>query len=98
MRAMFNMDVATGMHPVTDEYSSEGPEDTWLFKNVPPKIPEPSCYILYPSSCTEEQYELVMNGSGIIRDYVLVQGEEKHPSESLMGWTQREQKTLNEEL
>lgn len=98
MRAMFNMDVATGFHPVWDNYSSEGPEDTWFVKNYPPERPEPVCYILSPQTCTEEQYEMVKNGSGIIRDYILLRDEDEEASGSFMDEFQHEQKVLNEEL
>ena len=98
MRAMFNFDIATGFHPVTDDYSSQGPEDTWFIKNYPPERPEPVCYILSTETCTEEQYEMVKNGSGIVRDYILLEDEDDGVSRNFVDEVQHWQKVLNEEL
>jgi hypothetical protein len=96
MRAMFNRDVATGFYPVSDDYSSGGPEDTWFVKNFPPKMPKAKCYILYPESCTASQYELVKNGSGVVKDYFLQESEENQLLD--VSSMSSKQKTLNEEL
>lgn len=71
---MFNKDVATGMIPVTDDYSTEGPSSTWHIKNEIPSFPQPTCYILSPETCTEEQYAAVKNGSAVIKDFMMLDG------------------------
>jgi hypothetical protein len=74
MRALLNKDVATGIIPVTDNYSTIGPSSTWHIKNVIPPQPQPTCYILDPSSCTEEVYATVMNGTAVVKNYIVVEG------------------------
>lgn len=76
MRALFNKDIATGTIDVTAAdgtlYSSTGPADTWAIKNQVPDQPLQFCYVLDPSTCTEDQSEMVANGTGEIRDFILV--------------------------
>jgi hypothetical protein len=71
MRVLFNRDISTGLLPLYDGFSTIGPESTWHIKNSIPERPEPSCYILSPETCTAEQYELVKNGSGVVKNYIL---------------------------
>ncbi|KAK2765261.1 carboxypeptidase s1 [Colletotrichum kahawae] len=72
MRATFNRDIATGLIPVTDELATEGPLDIWHIKNVPPAQPDPICYVLKPDTCTPEVWEMVENGSALVRDYYVI--------------------------
>lgn len=76
MRALFNKDIATGTVDVTAAngslYSSTGPSDTWAIKNQVPDQPLQFCYVLDSSTCTEDQSEMVANGTGEIRDFILV--------------------------
>lgn len=72
-RALFNRDLATGK--VSTEgggYSTEGPSSTWNITNERPPQPEPACYILSLSTCTDEQIERVSNGTAVIKDYWVV--------------------------
>ena len=66
---MFNKDVATGVLDSRDNYSTEGPSSTWHIRNDILSSPDPECYILSPSSCTEEQYARVKNNTAIIKNY-----------------------------
>lgn len=76
-RALFNRDLATGKVDTAKNgsYSTKGPTSTWQFKNQVPESPEPECYILaLEATCTEDQIASVVNGTAVIRDYVLVEG------------------------
>lgn len=73
IRALFNKDVATGTVDLFDEYSTVGPSTTWHIKNEVFPAPEPVCYILDANSrCTENQWNLVNNGTAIVKNYVVV--------------------------
>lgn len=83
MRALFNEDIATGEHKVTDGYTTEGPDNTWHVQQTPPKKKtKAECYILSPGSCTKEEWELVKSGKAKIKDFLL-QGEEDDENEEL---------------
>ncbi|PYH42005.1 putative carboxypeptidase S1 [Aspergillus saccharolyticus JOP 1030-1] len=74
-RALFNRDLATGKVSTvkTPDYKSQGLDSTWMIKNTPPAPPEPECYVLaLQETCTEEQIESVVNGSAVIKDYIVV--------------------------
>lgn len=78
-RAMFNRDISTGKVPTAnnDTYSTQGPSSSWSVKNEVPDSPAPTCYILsLASSCTKEQAKAVLNGSALVRDYIVVEGAE----------------------
>ena len=77
MRALFNKDIATGQMPAYSDsgeaYSSEGPADTWDYKNELPVQPVHFCYVQDPgATCTEDQIESVLNGSALIQNYIVV--------------------------
>jgi hypothetical protein len=95
MRALMNKDIATGIVPVMDNYSTFGPSSTWNVKNRIPPQPQPTCYILSTSTCTEEVYATVKNGTAVVKDYIVVGKEEKEELEKTM---QDEQHPLVEEL
>ena len=90
-----NKDVATGIIPVTDDYSTFGPSSTWHIKNRIPPQPQPTCYILSVDTCTEEVYATAKNGTAVVKDYIVVGMEEKNGLEETM---QDEQHPLVEEL
>jgi len=71
-RALFNKDMSTGLLPLLDSYKSIGPDSTWHIKNEIPERPEPLCFILSPATCTTEQYETVLDGTAIIKDWVVI--------------------------
>lgn len=72
MRAMFNRDIATGLLPVSDDLTTEGPSSTFHIKNEVPESPEPKCYVLVPNTCTPEQYASVVDGTAIVKDFFVV--------------------------
>lgn len=74
---MNNLDIATGklstIQSGPDVYTSQGKADTFDIKQVAPPEPQPTCYILSLSStCTNEQRAAVLNGTAIVKDYVVV--------------------------
>lgn len=74
MRATFNRDIPTGLQPVRDDLSTEGPSDTWHVRHEPPEAPAPRCYILSPQSCVPELWDKVVAGTALVRDW-FVDGE-----------------------
>ncbi|KAK4621861.1 Carboxypeptidase S1 B [Fulvia fulva] len=75
MRALNNLDIATGLVNVTSGdgiYSSVGTEDTWAIKNDQPEQPLQFCYVLEPTTCTEDQIDSILNGTAVIRHYIVV--------------------------
>jgi hypothetical protein len=75
-RALFNRDIATGQHALTDNITTTGPASTWHIKNAFPERPKPRCYVLNPNTCTEEQWERVKKG-GRVRNWILLEDEEE---------------------
>ena len=74
MRALFNKDIATGLEHTGEgsNYSSEGPSDTWEFKNEQFEQPLQFCYTLDTgSTCTEEQIGALLNGSATVCRYIV---------------------------
>jgi len=80
-RATFHRDVATGRRPVTDGMATTGPADTWAVKNVAPAAPRPRCYILWSASCLPEVWETVLNGTAVVKDWYVVEGEDGEDAE-----------------
>jgi hypothetical protein len=74
MRVLFNQDVATGeIDTLTNpDYATEGPDNTWQFRTLGPQQPAQFCYVLDPSTCTDEQIEVLENGTGMIKNYILI--------------------------
>lgn len=76
MRALFNKDIATGEEDTYADgevYQSEGPPDTWAYKNEDPPDPIRFCYTLDPTTlCSDEQIESIQNGTAVIRNYIVV--------------------------
>ena len=77
MRALFNKDIATGLLPVTDEFSTVGLTDTWHIKNTKPPMPKSKCYILDPGTCTEDVWKKVVKGEALVKDYFVVDIEDE---------------------
>lgn len=73
MRATLNKDIKTGKFNVTDDYSTTGPTSVFHIKNEVPERPEPSCYILSRTTCTDEQWAQFLNGTVLIKDYVIIE-------------------------
>jgi hypothetical protein len=72
MRATFNTDIATGLLPIQDDYSTLGPSEIRSVLNVAPERPEPRCYVIKPDSCTPDVWEKVVAGKAIIKDFRVV--------------------------
>ncbi|KAL8931523.1 MAG: hypothetical protein Q9216_007173, partial [Gyalolechia sp. 2 TL-2023] len=76
-RAIFGQDIATGNITITAtenaDYSTEGPSDSLGTRQEPPYHPYPhQCYVLaYGATCTDEQIESLLDGSAIVRNYIL---------------------------
>ncbi|RFU77086.1 carboxypeptidase s1 [Trichoderma arundinaceum] len=77
MRATFNRDIPTGLQPVKDDLSTEGPSDTWHVRNEPPEAPTPECYILAPQTCVPEVWKKVLAGTAVIKDWLVVGDREE---------------------
>jgi carboxypeptidase C (cathepsin A) len=73
-RALFNLDVATGTinTACTPDYATEGPYDTYNITNEPIKDPGSQCYVLLPQQCTDEQWATVVDGSALVKDWIVV--------------------------
>jgi carboxypeptidase C (cathepsin A) len=93
-RAMFGLDIPTGLVEVTDDLVTDGPTDVWHIKNEPPQKPEPRCYILRPISCLPEIWERFKAGNVTVKDYYVVEGGEGDGGS--MEWDR--QKPMAEEL
>lgn len=76
MRATFNYDVGSGTIPVHDDLRNDGEGYHRWIKNPPPEMPEPRCYVLWPSSCTPEVWAKVVAGEVTVKDYYVVEEEE----------------------
>ncbi|KAF2854270.1 alpha/beta-hydrolase [Plenodomus tracheiphilus IPT5] len=73
-RALFNLDIATGNTSTVEnaEYSTTGPSDVFNITNEPVVDPGSQCYVLDRGQCTNEQWETVMDGSALIRNWIVV--------------------------
>jgi len=80
-RAIFGMDIATGTVSTSNNssYSTTGSSTTFEVKNQDPGSPSPQCYILaLQSTCTEDQYAAVVNGTALIHDYIVIDANQSH--------------------
>jgi hypothetical protein len=79
-RAMAGLDIPTGkvqIHGVGGEamFSTQGPSDTFSFKNQVPPSQESFCYVLStPFTCTPDQIQSLASGQAIVKDFVLLSG------------------------
>lgn len=76
MRSLFNKDIATGKTDVRDDLKTEGPSSTWHVKHAAPPKPKPECYILTPESCTPDDWAKVVDGTAIVKDFLVVDDSE----------------------
>lgn len=80
-RAVFGNDVATGTVSTSgnSNYSSVGSSSTFDFKNQDLGSLSPQCYVLaLESTCTAEQYGSVVEGKGLVHDYILIDANQSH--------------------
>lgn len=72
-RVMFDKDVATGEVAISDEYASSGPASVEGITNEVSPSHERYCYLWdMLETCLLDEYAIVMSGSAIIKDYVLL--------------------------
>lgn len=76
-RVIANKDLATGRRSALPgghhTYSSRGPLSSFHIKNKLPKIPGWECNLWSAiSSCTQEQYDALANGTAVIDNYKVV--------------------------
>ncbi|KAF7194192.1 Carboxypeptidase S1-like B [Pseudocercospora fuligena] len=76
MRALNNLDIATGTQNVTAQdgtlYGSVGTADTWHIKNEDPPEPLQFCYVLdLDDRCTDDQINAILNHTAEIQHYIV---------------------------
>ncbi|KAI9804428.1 MAG: hypothetical protein M1825_001327 [Sarcosagium campestre] len=74
MRSLFSKDIATGKVSLSSEpgYSSKGPSSSFQIKNAVLGSPPPQCYVWAPTStCNDEQYESLVNGSAVVKNFIV---------------------------
>lgn len=87
MRSLMGQDIATGevdLQSVAAEgqqYSTDGPKDTWWMKNDVLPSPPHECYLWDMGRCTREEMDAVFDGTAIIKDWIVV-GKEDHAQSS----------------
>ncbi|KAL8676219.1 MAG: hypothetical protein Q9224_007308 [Gallowayella concinna] len=81
-RAIFGQDISTGTINTNNadddgNYSSEGPSDSLGTRQEPPIDEYPhECYVLaLASTCSEDEIELLQSGGGVVRNYILIEGD-----------------------
>ncbi|KAJ4405459.1 hypothetical protein N0V91_005199 [Didymella pomorum] len=86
-RALFNFDIATGNISTTEtsDYSSEGLANVYNITNEPVTLPGSQCYVLDREQCTEEQWETVMNGTALIKNWIVVDANTSYLFPELVG-------------
>ena len=81
MRAILGKDIATGTLDTAHNasYSTVGSNTTVQIRNEDLRSPSPQCYVLsLGTTCTEEQQEIVENGTGLIHNYILIDANQSH--------------------
>lgn len=87
MRSLLGKDIATGgidLQAVAaggQQYSTEGPKDTWWMKNDVLPSPPHECYLWDMGRCSEEEMKSVFDGTAIVKDWIVV-GKEDHTQSS----------------
>ena len=84
---MFNFDIATGKISTTEtpDYASKGPKDVYDIRNKPVKDPGSQCYVLDQGQCTAEQWKTVMNGTALIKNWIVVDANTSYLFPELVG-------------
>ena len=86
-RALFNLDIATGNISTAKNpsYSSKGAMSVQDIKNEPVTLPGSQCYVLDRDQCTEAQWETVMNGTALIKNWIVVDANTSYLFPELTG-------------
>jgi carboxypeptidase D len=97
-RSMNNLDIATGNISTIPNatngkvstkgkldviYSTTGHSDTLSFRHAPPPPPAPECYLLAPMTCTDDQVDMILNGTAILHNFILTEPEADPDSSDL---------------
>lgn len=79
-RAIFGLDIATGETNIgeTPNYSSKGTPTTPQARQEVPAQPEPTCYVLDPTTCSDRAWGEVYYRSGVIHQYILIDKATAH--------------------
>ncbi len=75
------MDIATGTVATSNNsnYSTTGSSTTFEVKNQDLGSPISQCYILaLDTTCTDDQYYSVINGTALIHDYIVIDANQSH--------------------
>ncbi len=73
-RAIFGLDIAKGKVNTekTPNYSSKGARAASRANQEAPEIPEPFCYSLEPTTCSDKAWREVYFGTGMLHQYILI--------------------------
>ncbi|KNG45415.1 carboxypeptidase s1 [Stemphylium lycopersici] len=87
MRALFNRDISTGNVSIAEspDYATEGPSDVYNITNEPIVDAGAQCYVLDPGQCTEDQWASVMNGTALVRNWIVVDANTSYLFPDLVG-------------
>ena len=78
MRAITGRDIATGTVDLNKlaaqgkQYSTNGPPDAWWMKSEILPAPLRECYIWDMGRCSEEEKKWIMNGTALVKDWIVV--------------------------
>jgi len=78
MRALLSKDIATGTLDTREvaakgeQYSTEGPTDTWWMRSEALPPPPHECFYLNIATCSEEEKEWIFDGTAIVKDWIVV--------------------------
>ncbi|KAF5003845.1 hypothetical protein FDECE_9638 [Fusarium decemcellulare] len=81
-RAMFGRDIATGKVNLAQDkdYSTTGPKSVDGVKNQVEEAPDNKCFVrLAPASCTDEQLRSLVDGTAVVKDWVVVEPKGAKP-------------------
>ncbi|KAL8687080.1 MAG: hypothetical protein Q9218_006646 [Villophora microphyllina] len=88
-RAIFGQDIATGAVNVNanQSYSTEGPSDSLGIRQKAPENPYGhQCYVLaLEATCSDEEIEMVGDGTAVVKNYILQNGNSSSGSSGASG-------------
>lgn len=79
-RAIFGLDIAAGKTNTEEisNYSSKGTPTTPQAKQEVPEEPEPTCYTLDPTTCSDQAWAEVYDDTGVLHDHILIDKATAH--------------------
>lgn len=86
-RALFNMDIATGKISTAQNpsYGTKGPKDMSNITNERVTLPGSQCYVLDPEQCTADQWASVLNGTALVKKWIVVDANTSYLFPELVG-------------